>query len=131
MEAWDKQITIFDPKKIYNYFQPYFFLQFLVIKTLGPDPDPDSLKILDPDSLEMLDPDPDSVNPDPQHCFFWLAGLFPRNLTVRPRSYTPDSKYLNGVTLAAIVVVADLTFQLSGSGYSGIRFRIQLQNSVV
>jgi hypothetical protein len=31
----------------------------LVIKTLDPDPD----------SLEMLDLDPDSMNPDPQHCF--------------------------------------------------------------
>jgi hypothetical protein len=38
-----------------------FFLQFLVIKTLDPDPD----------SLEMLDPDPyqDSMSPDPQLCF--------------------------------------------------------------
>ncbi len=35
----------------------YFFLQFLVIKTLDPEPDPDS--------LEMLDRDP--INPDPQH----------------------------------------------------------------
>jgi hypothetical protein len=33
-----------------------FFLQFLVIKTLDP--------YLEPDSLEMLDPDLDSMNPD-------------------------------------------------------------------
>ncbi len=38
-------------------FSCIFLLQFLVIKTLAPDPDPDS--------LEMLDPDPDSMNPDP------------------------------------------------------------------
>jgi hypothetical protein len=36
-----------------------FVSHFLVIKTLDPYPDPDS--------LEMLDPDPDSMNPDPQH----------------------------------------------------------------
>ncbi len=29
-------------------FPLYFFLQFLVIKTLDPDLDPDSLKMLDP-----------------------------------------------------------------------------------
>ncbi len=38
-----------------------FFLQFLVIKTLDPDPD----------SLEMLDPYPESMNPDPQ---LWFLG---------------------------------------------------------
>jgi hypothetical protein len=40
----------------------------LVIKTLDPYPDPDSLEMLDPDpdSFEMLDPDPDSMNPDLQ-----------------------------------------------------------------
>jgi len=41
----------------------FLLLQFLVIKTLDPD--------LDPDSLEMLDldphPDQDSMNPNPQH----------------------------------------------------------------
>jgi hypothetical protein len=35
------------------------FFQFLVIKTLDPYPDPDM------DSLEILDRD--SMNPDPQH----------------------------------------------------------------
>ncbi len=43
-------------KKDIKKFQLYFFLQFLVIKTLDTDPD----------SLEILDPDPDSLNPDPQ-----------------------------------------------------------------
>ncbi len=38
--------------------------QFLVIKTL--DPDPDSLEMLDPDPY----PDPVSMNPDPQ---LWLS----------------------------------------------------------
>jgi hypothetical protein len=40
----------------------------LVIKTLDPYPDPDSLEMLDPDpgSLEMLELDPDSMNPEPQ-----------------------------------------------------------------
>jgi hypothetical protein len=42
-------------------FKLYFF-NFLVIKTLDPDPEPDL------DSLEMLDPDPDLINPDPRHC---------------------------------------------------------------
>jgi hypothetical protein len=37
----------------------YFFLQFLVIKTL----------VLDPDSLDTLYPDPDSMDPDQPHCF--------------------------------------------------------------
>ncbi len=44
-------------------FSCIFFLQFLVIKTL--DPDPDSLEMLDPDPY----PDPVSMNPDPQ---LWL-----------------------------------------------------------
>jgi hypothetical protein len=39
-----------------------YFFKFLVIKTLDPDPEPDL------DSLEMLDPDPDLTNPGPQHC---------------------------------------------------------------
>jgi hypothetical protein len=42
-----------------------FFLQFLVIKSLDPDPNPDSLEMLDPDSY----PHPDSIIPDPQLCF--------------------------------------------------------------
>jgi hypothetical protein len=41
-------------KKDIKKFQLFFLLQFLVMKTLDPDQDPDS--------LEMLDP-----NPDPQH----------------------------------------------------------------
>jgi hypothetical protein len=40
-----------------------FFLQFLIIKTL--DPDPDSLKMLNSD----LYLDPDSVKPDPHLCY--------------------------------------------------------------
>jgi hypothetical protein len=46
-------------KKAFENFQLYFFLDFLVIKTLDPDPD----------SLEMLDLylDLDSMKPDPQH----------------------------------------------------------------
>jgi hypothetical protein len=43
-----------------KYFSAVFFLQFLVIKTLDPDPKPD------PELLEMLDPDPDLINLDPQ-----------------------------------------------------------------
>jgi hypothetical protein len=54
----DKKIAIFDQKR---YFFQLIFFQFLVIKTLDQD--------LDPDSLEQLDPDPESMNPDPQH---WL-----------------------------------------------------------
>ncbi len=42
------------------------FFQFLVIKTLDPYPNPDSTEILDPDS----------INPDPQNCFFSI--LSPR-----------------------------------------------------
>jgi hypothetical protein len=34
-------------------------------KLITPDPDPESLEMLDPESLKILDPDPD---PDPQHC---------------------------------------------------------------
>jgi hypothetical protein len=47
-----------------KFFSAVFFLNYLVIKTLGPDldptPEPDS------DSLEMLDPDPDSLDSGPQ-----------------------------------------------------------------
>ncbi len=64
----NKHIAIFDKKNIFKKFQLYFF-QFLVIKTLDPDPD----------SLEMLDPDPDSVNRNPQHCFLF------KNLVTRKR----------------------------------------------
>ncbi len=46
-------MAIYDQKKIYKK------IQFLVIKTLDPEPDPDS--------LEILDRDPNSMNPDPQH----------------------------------------------------------------
>jgi hypothetical protein len=46
--------------KIIIFFS-FFLLQFLVIKSLDPN--------LEQDSLEMLDPDPDLMNPDPQHCF--------------------------------------------------------------
>ncbi len=126
----------FDTKKIKN-FSCIFVFSF--IKTLDPDPYPDL------NSLEMLDPDPFiriRINLKFWiririfvHCFFLLAGPFPRNLTVRPRSYTPDLKYLKGATPAAVNVISDPTFQLSGSGYSGIRFRIQhrirLQNFVI
>ncbi len=52
----EKKIAIFDHKKIFKNIQLYIFLQFLVIKTLIPDPD----------SLEMLDPETDSLNPDLQ-----------------------------------------------------------------
>jgi hypothetical protein len=45
-------------KKKNLFFHCIFFLQFLVIKTLALEPDPDSLEILDPYSM----------NPDPQHC---------------------------------------------------------------
>jgi hypothetical protein len=45
-------------KKRYKKILAVFFLQFLVFKTL--DPDPDSLKML------YSDPYPDSINPDPQ-----------------------------------------------------------------
>jgi hypothetical protein len=44
-------------------FHLYFFLQFLIIKTL--DLDPHSLKMLDPD------PYPDSMNPNPHYCFIF------------------------------------------------------------
>jgi hypothetical protein len=50
--------------------QPYFFLQFLVIETLDPDPYPD------PDSFEMLDP-------NPQHCFL-ACGTFSLELDCSP-----------------------------------------------
>ncbi len=61
-------------KKRCNKFQLYYFLPFSVIKTLGPDsdPDPKSDPYPDPDSFEMQDPDPcpdpDLMNPDSQHC---------------------------------------------------------------
>jgi hypothetical protein len=51
LQFWSKKEKIF-------VFSCIFFLQFLVIKTLGPEPDPDSLEMLDPDSM----------NPDPHHC---------------------------------------------------------------
>ncbi len=41
------------------FFFPSVFKKKLVIKTLDPDPYPDS--------LEMLEPDPNSLNLDPQH----------------------------------------------------------------
>jgi hypothetical protein len=43
-------------------FLLYLFFQFLVIKTLDPFPDPDSLEILDPDPY----PNPHSMNSDQQ-----------------------------------------------------------------
>jgi hypothetical protein len=49
-------------------FQLYFFLHFLVIKTLDPDPDSDS--------LEMRDPDTDYMNLDSQHLNNFLP-VFP------------------------------------------------------
>ena len=64
-----------------NFFQLYISPQFLVIKTLNPEPDPDSLEMLDPDSM---DPDPDSMDPDhdsmtargacnsPESTVFWV-----------------------------------------------------------
>ncbi len=58
-------------KKDILKFQLYFFLDFLVIKTMDSDPEPN------PDSLEILDPDSESMNPDPQH-WFKLKG------TIRP-----------------------------------------------
>ncbi len=54
-------------KKDSKNFQLYFFV-FSVWSSnpeSGLDPDPDSLKMLDPDPY----PDPESMNPDPQHCF--------------------------------------------------------------
>jgi hypothetical protein len=45
---------------IYKFFICIFVLQFVVIKTL--DPDPDSLELLDPDQY----PDPDLMYPDAQ-----------------------------------------------------------------
>jgi hypothetical protein len=50
-------------KKEEKKFQLYFFLQILVIKTLDPYPDPDS------NSLEILDP-------DPQHWFSHIFFIF-------------------------------------------------------
>ncbi len=55
----DKLKAIFDKKKDKKNFS--CIVQFLVIKTLDPYTDPDSLK--------MLDPDPDAMSPDPQLCF--------------------------------------------------------------
>jgi hypothetical protein len=58
-------------KRYIKNFKLYFFLQFLVIKTLDPDPYLNPNPCSYPDSLEMLDsdpyPDPDSINADPQH----------------------------------------------------------------
>jgi hypothetical protein len=45
----DKCKAIFDKKKISYFFRCKFFSKFLVVKTLYPDPD--------------------SINPDPKHCF--------------------------------------------------------------
>jgi hypothetical protein len=45
---------------INKFFICIFFLQFLVSRTL--DPDPDSLEMLDPDPYS----DPDSMDPDQQ-----------------------------------------------------------------
>ncbi len=50
----------------------FFLLQFLVIKSLDPEPNPDSVEMVDPgpypDPYTDPYPDPDSMNPDPQHC---------------------------------------------------------------
>ncbi len=43
------------------FFSAVNFFQFLVIKTLDPEPDPYSAKMLDPDL------DPDLVNPELKH----------------------------------------------------------------
>jgi hypothetical protein len=48
-----------------NFFIFISFLQFLVIKTLNPFPDPFS--------LEMLDPDPNLMNPDQRSVFFYFS----------------------------------------------------------
>jgi hypothetical protein len=70
--------------------------KFLVIKTLDPEPDPESLDMLDPDpdSLDMLDPDPDSMNPDlrnntDRHNAYWsyvgyMSSLFLQNCSADP-----------------------------------------------
>jgi hypothetical protein len=65
-EAWgiSKLKFLIWKKKFLLYF---FLLQFLVIKTLVLEPEPD------PDSLEMLDPYPDS--PYQQH-WLWPNGCF-------------------------------------------------------
>ncbi len=55
------KLQVFERKKILAVF----FLQFLVIKTLDPYPDPDSLEMLDPNPY----PDSDSMYPDPATLF--------------------------------------------------------------
>ncbi len=52
----------FSIRKRYKKISVVFCFHFLVIKTLDPDPEPDS--------LELLGPDPDLMNPDPQHCYY-------------------------------------------------------------
>ncbi len=52
-----------------------FFLQFLEIKTLDPDPYPDSSEM----------PDPDSLNPDPQ---FWFE---PKEIYIVPEDSRLES----------------------------------------
>ncbi len=56
--VWISKLQFLIKKDI---FSCCYFFQFLVIKTLDED--------LDPDSLDLLDPDPESMNPDPQQ---WL-----------------------------------------------------------
>ncbi len=79
----DKQIAIFDQKKDREKikYSAVFCFEFLVIKTLDPEPDPypDSLEMLDPDPY----PDPDSMNTDPQHWAVSCIYLF----WCRPRKW--------------------------------------------
>ncbi len=57
---WGQKDSPAEKKKI--LFPAVIFCQFLVIKTLDLDLDPDRYL------AKMLDPDPDLINPEPQHC---------------------------------------------------------------
>jgi hypothetical protein len=77
----------------------YFFSLVLVIKALDPYPDQYS--------LEMLDPDPDSMNPDPQLCFFYFSGVMFALLD-------PDSESRSGFRIQIQILNPDLNSE-SGS----------------
>jgi hypothetical protein len=55
-------MAVFDPKYILKIFTAVNFCQFLIIKTLYSELDPD------PQLRKILDPDPHKINENPEPC---------------------------------------------------------------
>ncbi len=79
LKPGDKWIEIFDQKNIKYFSRCKFFTSF-VIKTL----DPDYIRIRIGIQPKMLGPDPDSMNPDPKHCYVLLPSISTGVLRSKP-----------------------------------------------